>query len=277
MARIRVFLDFIEIRIIRLDDELIDTVIVVAIFRCVLDEHFLDALVRGRREIVKNGVPELGRRDALLVEHELLDRRERIRHVRDANLEARNEIVDGAALFDRLAAADAVIDERRAEDVRHVAFRGFVNRILNDDAVARHFAHGLVPCRKQFVIALHFRELAIALREAFAAREVDAVIHGAEQHAREAAKHKEYTGVTNELCLRNLAHAIAIGKDVLPRIPVIPGFNDSKEDADRMAESLHAIGAKRCQLLPFHQFGENKYALLGRAYAYRDVEAMKNA
>lgn len=94
------------------------------------------------------------------------------------------------------------------------------------------------------------------------------------KHA-DAEKHKAYTEVTNELCLQNLAHAIAIGKDVLPRIPIIPNFNNSKKDAAHMAETLHAIGAKRCQLLPFHQFGENKYALLGREYAYHDVDVMK--
>lgn len=94
------------------------------------------------------------------------------------------------------------------------------------------------------------------------------------KHA-DAAKHKEYTGVDNGLCLQNLAQAITIGKDVLPRIPVIPGFNDSAADAERMAEKLHDIGAKRCQLLPFHQFGESKYDRLGRPYAYHDIDGMK--
>ena len=93
------------------------------------------------------------------------------------------------------------------------------------------------------------------------------------KHA-DAAKHAEYTGVPNGLCLENLAHAIAAGKDVLVRIPVIPGFNNSRADAEHMAERLAAIHAPRCQLLPFHQFGENKYDLLGRAYAYHDVTAL---
>ena len=93
------------------------------------------------------------------------------------------------------------------------------------------------------------------------------------KHA-DADRHKKFTGVDNALCLENLAHAIAAGKDVLVRIPIIPGFNDSTDDAERMAAKLHEIGAPRCQLLPFHQFGENKYALLGRTYAYRDVDAL---
>lgn len=44
-------------------------------------------------------------------------------------------------------------------------------------------------------------------------------------------KHKEGTGIYNELILSNMTYAVKVGKKVLPRIPVIPGFNDSLEDA----------------------------------------------
>lgn len=87
-------------------------------------------------------------------------------------------------------------------------------------------------------------------------------------------KHKEGTGVTNELPLANMKHAIEIGKEVLPRIPVIPGFNDSIEDASGLAQALLTIGAKKCQLLPFHQFGENKYHLLNKTYDYENIPSL---
>ncbi len=87
-------------------------------------------------------------------------------------------------------------------------------------------------------------------------------------------RHKEGTGVTNELSLMNMKYAIQAGKDVLPRIPVIPGFNDSLDDADGLAQCLHDLGALRVQLLPFHQFGENKYDLLDQVYAYKDISAL---
>ena len=88
------------------------------------------------------------------------------------------------------------------------------------------------------------------------------------------AKHKEGTGVSNDLPLFNMKHAIQAEKEVLPRIPVIPGFNDSLEDAARLADTLLKAGADKCQLLPFHQFGENKYDLLGQAYDYHDIPSM---
>ncbi len=87
-------------------------------------------------------------------------------------------------------------------------------------------------------------------------------------------KHMEGTGVSNELPLANMRSAAASGKKVLPRIPVIPGFNDSEEDARRFSLILRESGVSRCQLLPFHQFGENKYDLLNLDYSYRSAPAL---
>ncbi|WP_077597440.1 glycyl-radical enzyme activating protein [Olsenella urininfantis] len=81
-----------------------------------------------------------------------------------------------------------------------------------------------------------------------------------------AAVHREGTGGTNELPLANTRHAVEMGKDVLVRTPVIPGFNDGVDDARRMAQLLLGLGLDRVQLLPFHNFGESKYQLLGRDY-----------
>ncbi len=90
----------------------------------------------------------------------------------------------------------------------------------------------------------------------------------------DSRKHAEYTGVGNEQIIENMKYAIAIGKDVLPRIPVIPGFNDSLEDAQHLAQLLKNIGAMKCQLLPFHKFGENKYDLLTQDFAYKDTPSL---
>lgn len=88
------------------------------------------------------------------------------------------------------------------------------------------------------------------------------------------ATHKQFTGVDNTFILENIAYAIKIGKTVLPRTPVIPGFNDSLEDAKALAHTFHTIGATRVQLLPFHQFGENKYEQLQQDYFYKDTNAL---
>jgi pyruvate formate lyase activating enzyme len=70
------------------------------------------------------------------------------------------------------------------------------------------------------------------------------------------------------VCSSDLKNA---GLNVLPRIPVIPGCNNSLEDALGFARLLREAGLPRAQLLPFHQMGERKYEALKRDYALRGV------
>ena len=72
-------------------------------------------------------------------------------------------------------------------------------------------------------------------------------------------QHFEGTGVYNDLIVENLQWAIQHQLNVLPRIPVIPDFNDSLEDAQGISDLLKASNIQKVQLLPFHQFGEKKY------------------
>ncbi|MDR1596131.1 MAG: glycyl-radical enzyme activating protein [Treponema sp.] len=90
----------------------------------------------------------------------------------------------------------------------------------------------------------------------------------------DSIRHSEGTGVPNDLVLQNFREALARGRQVLPRIPVIPGYNDSPEDAAGFATLLLSAGVREVQLLPFHQFGHNKYALLGLDYRLAKQKAL---
>jgi pyruvate formate lyase activating enzyme len=92
-------------------------------------------------------------------------------------------------------------------------------------------------------------------------------------------RHLEGTGVDPGRILGNFRSALAAaaagrGPAVLPRIPVIPGYNDSPDDAAGFASLLREAGADSVQLLPFHQFGHNKYALLGMPYGLAEKKAL---
>lgn len=90
----------------------------------------------------------------------------------------------------------------------------------------------------------------------------------------DAARLQAFTGVDGELMLENLRWALANHPDVLPRTPVIPGFNDTAEDARAMALWLHEAGASRVQLLPFHNYGEGKYDLLDMPYTLHGLKGL---
>ena len=107
---------------------------------------------------------------------------------------------------------------------------------------------------------------------AYLVQYLDYILYDLKHWQRE--KHIAGTGVSNELPVRNMQFAVEAGIKVLPRIPVIPGVNDSLQDAREFARELKNLGIDTCQLLPFHQFGENKYHLLNKKYAYSGVDSL---
>lgn len=92
------------------------------------------------------------------------------------------------------------------------------------------------------------------------------------------AKHKEYTGRSNELMLENAKKIAKSGMTELSiRVPVIPGFNDTPEEIRDIAEFTKALGnVERLHLLPYHQLGQDKYDGLGRRYLMGDVQPPAN-
>lgn len=87
-------------------------------------------------------------------------------------------------------------------------------------------------------------------------------------------KHFKATNVYNDIIIENLKFAIKSGKDVIIRIPVIPNINYSLEDAKGFCELLKSIKAEKINLLPFHQFGQKKYTLLNKPYAFRNIKQL---
>lgn len=86
-------------------------------------------------------------------------------------------------------------------------------------------------------------------------------------------KHKEYTGKENTLMLEN-ARKIAESRmcELIIRVPVIPGFNDTQEEILDIAAYADSLpGVSQIHILPYHKYGEGKYEGLGRPYLLKDV------
>ncbi|QOV68974.1 [formate-C-acetyltransferase]-activating enzyme [Citrobacter sp. BDA59-3] len=73
--------------------------------------------------------------------------------------------------------------------------------------------------------------------------------------------------------LENLRLLVSEGIYVIPRLPLIPGFTLSTENLQRALTLLTSLGIKQVHLLPFHQYGEPKYRLLGQQWLMKDVPA----
>lgn len=86
--------------------------------------------------------------------------------------------------------------------------------------------------------------------------------------------HKKYTGRDNHKLLENLRY-IASLTEAIVRVPLIPGVNDNEAAIMAIIEFAQSLEqVKAIHLLPYHNYGENKYALLGREYLLADTQSV---
>ncbi|MDV0431714.1 glycyl-radical enzyme activating protein [Lactiplantibacillus sp. DA1] len=58
---------------------------------------------------------------------------------------------------------------------------------------------------------------------------------------------------------------------VTPRIPLIPGYTTSTSNLQLIADYVHKVGVHEVHILPFHQYGSQKYDYLSRNYELKDT------
>lgn len=84
-------------------------------------------------------------------------------------------------------------------------------------------------------------------------------------------QHLENTGVSNELILENFKKLSKLGKSLIVRLPIIPGYNDSiAEENTKVALLKSTPHVERVDVLPFHTYGKGKYKELGMTYPLPD-------
>lgn len=81
-------------------------------------------------------------------------------------------------------------------------------------------------------------------------------------------KHRLYTGQDNRLILENLRRLTREKEQVVIRIPLIPGVNDSSEDMRAFADVIRTLGAgvQSVELLRYNNLAESKYRMAGMDY-----------
>lgn len=86
-------------------------------------------------------------------------------------------------------------------------------------------------------------------------------------------KHKEFTGVSNELILDNFKKLCANypSLSIVVRTPVIPGFNDTEEEIQAIIDFIKQFPQVEYELLPYHRLGQPKYEYLGKEYPLPEV------
>lgn len=98
----------------------------------------------------------------------------------------------------------------------------------------------------------------------------------------DSATHKKFTGVPNELILENIQKLceFGIGRNirVIVRRPIIPGYNDEEEMSIAAAKFISQLaGNPEINILPYHNLGETKYAMIGEEYNMKDLRMIANS
>jgi pyruvate formate lyase activating enzyme len=75
-------------------------------------------------------------------------------------------------------------------------------------------------------------------------------------------KHRRYTGGSNTLIISNFKLLLESGKDVMVRIPVIPGYNDTDQNLEKVKSFItknRADNLIKICIIPYHRIGSSKY------------------
>ena len=78
--------------------------------------------------------------------------------------------------------------------------------------------------------------------------------------------HKEYTGVENEIILKNLEILKNVGIPYIIRTPLIPTVTDTKENLDAIQK---IIGDSKWEKIPYNTMAGAKYKMLGLEYGLK--------
>ena len=90
--------------------------------------------------------------------------------------------------------------------------------------------------------------------------------------------HRKFTGMSNDVILRNLRRLSenreAVG-EIVVRIPCIPGINDHKEQIEQTARFVSELKLSFLELLPYNEAAGAKYMWLFQDYSLQKLHTRK--
>lgn len=88
----------------------------------------------------------------------------------------------------------------------------------------------------------------------------------------DAQKHCEGTGVSNTQILSNITKLAKMGKNIRIRLPIIPGFNDSRKNLQKTAEFMVDNDISHVDLISFRTTNESLFMQHIRSYSQTDLK-----
>ena len=80
----------------------------------------------------------------------------------------------------------------------------------------------------------------------------------------DSKKHEKYTGAPNKKIYENIRRLHDEGRKILLRCPIIPGYNDTEDHFEKIAQMTRELeGLIGAELLPYHNLGVGKIEKFG--------------
>ncbi|MGK0465359.1 [formate-C-acetyltransferase]-activating enzyme [Clostridium sp.] len=79
-------------------------------------------------------------------------------------------------------------------------------------------------------------------------------------------------GADINLIKNNIKILTEMHKKVIPRVPLIPGYTTDDENIKEIIIFVKSLNLEEIHILPFHQYGSNKYKLLNVDYKLKDID-----
>ncbi len=80
-------------------------------------------------------------------------------------------------------------------------------------------------------------------------------------------RHRTFTGVSNEIILDNFRYLAGLGKDIIVRIPMVPGITDIDENIKAITEFVNSIDpAVPVEMIKYNTLAPNNYRRLNLPY-----------
>lgn len=87
-------------------------------------------------------------------------------------------------------------------------------------------------------------------------------------------EHCRLTGLGNTIIKENCRRLCEQGARVYLRFPLIPGYNDSKENLKAMALFINSLSAyEELHILPYHKFGVSKYCMIDMECIVKELKS----
>jgi pyruvate formate lyase activating enzyme len=94
----------------------------------------------------------------------------------------------------------------------------------------------------------------------------------------DSIRHREVTGVPNNVILENLRRLTAAGATCVVRIPLIPRINDDEQNLVESGKFLASLPhIQSVELMGYHDMAQAKYEALGREYALTETRPPQEA